>query len=314
MKQLKIVFLDAKTIGNCNLQRIEELGELTLYSLTNRKQTASRIADADIVLTNKVIIDIEELNAAKNLKLICVTATGTNNINITECSKRGITVKNCVGYSTFSVAQITFSSILSFVSNISYYDNFVKSCEYSNSQMFTDMNKEFHEIYQKKFCIVGLGNIGSQVYKIASDFGCFVSYYSTSGKNVNKNFNQASFDEMLQSDIISIHCGLNEKTKSLFNATALSKMKKSAIIANFGRGGVVCEQSVADAISSGNLAGYICDVFETEPIQHNNPLLELQDLTKVLFTPHIAWASIESRERLIKQVEENIRDWGKLPH
>lgn len=308
---MRIVFLDAKTVGNISLDSFDCLGDFTTYELTSKADVAGRIENADIVLTNKVAIGKDELNYAKNLKLICVTATGTNNIDLKECQKRGIEVRNCVGYSTASVAQITFSSILAFMSQILHFDNYVKSAMYANSAMFTDMSREFSEISGKKFCVVGLGNIGKEIYKIAKAFGCDTYYYSTSGQNDTKDFRRVGFDEMIESDIISIHCGLNEKTKDLFDSQAVSKMKKSAILCNFGRGGIVCEKSVADALDGGLIAGYVSDVFEKEPMCMKSPLLKIKDYSKILFTPHIAWASYESRVRLMKQVEENIKSWSK---
>ena len=306
---MKIVLLDAVTLGSVNLEKFSELGEFVTYDTTKIDEIEQRICDAEIILTNKIYIGADELAKAKKLKLICITATGTNNVDLEACATRGIIVKNVVGYSTNSVAQIAFSSILSFISRIEHFDSFVKSGAYARSGVFTYMNEEFSEISGKKFCVVGLGNIGSKVYQIAEAFGCEVCYFSTSGTNIAEGYKQVSFEEVLKCDIISIHCGLNEKTKNLFDEKALSQMKPTAVLANFGRGGIVNEIAVSDAIDTQKIGGYITDVFEVEPLAKTSALLHIKDKERVLFTPHIAWASKESRARLMQSVFENIKSF-----
>jgi len=307
----KIVILDAKTLGSVDLERFRAFGSLLVFQTTTVTEVLDRISEADIVITNKVVIGKNELSAAKNLKLVCVAATGVNNIDLIECKKRGVAVCNVVGYSTRSVAQITFSSILSFVSKSCYFDNFVKSGSYAKSDIFTDLSREFSEIAGKRFCVIGLGNIGKSIYKIAKNFGCKVCYYSTSGENSQKGYKRVSFEDMLECDIISIHCGLNEKTKNLFDSGALARIKKTAILANFGRGGIVCEKSVAGAIDDNRIGGYVTDVFEAEPMMSDSPLLSVKNQDRLLFTPHIAWASKEARERLAEKIANNIKRFLK---
>jgi len=304
---VNIVFLDSKTVGETSFGGFEKLGKLVCYETTNHSDTADRIADADVVVTNKVVIGKNELEGAKNLKLICVAATGTNNIDLEACKSAGVAVYNVAGYSTSSVVQVTFASILSFVTKIGYFDGYVKSGEYAKSEIFTCMDEEFAEIAGKKYCVVGLGNIGKGIYGVASAFGCDVSYYSTSGANESQGYERVDFEGMLGCDIISVHCGLNDKTRGLFGEESIARMKPSAILANFGRGGIVDETAVARAIDEGRLGGYITDVFEKEPILSDSPLQTLKNRDRVLFTPHIAWASREARARLIGECVQNIK-------
>jgi lactate dehydrogenase-like 2-hydroxyacid dehydrogenase len=304
---MKIVFLDAKTVGSASLAKFEEIGEFEVYETTAPDDTARCIADAQVAITNKVFIGKKELDACKNLKLICVAATGTNNIDLEACKNAGVAVCNVAGYSTASVVQVAFASILAFETKTNYFDSYVKNGEYANSDIFVCMDEEFSELAGKSFCIVGLGAIGKSVYKAAQALGYNCSYYSTSGANEAEGFVRASFEELLTADIVSIHCGLNEQTKGLFDEVAISKMKKTAILANFGRGGIVVESAVAKAVDEDRLGGYVTDVFEQEPIRVDSPLMTIKNRNKVLFTPHIAWASKEARARLMHECLENIK-------
>jgi lactate dehydrogenase-like 2-hydroxyacid dehydrogenase len=308
---MKIVLLDAKTLGDVpNLQLLEQFGEFKSYETSTYDQTIERIAEADIVITNKALIDKEILQHAPKLKLICVSATGTNNIDKAAAAERGIPVKNVVDYSSKSVAQLTFALVLELINKVSYFDNYVKQGEYSKSDIFTYLGKSFWEISGKRYGIIGLGNIGRQVATIAEAFGAEVVYYSTSGRNNNQPYQQLDLKEFLNtSDIISIHAPLNEQTQNLINYERLSKMKRSALLINVGRGGIVNETDLARALNENIIAGAGIDVFEQEPINPDNPLLKLKNSENLLLTPHIAWASMEARTLLVEKVCQNIREF-----
>ena len=304
----KIVVLDSKTLGNVNFDKLKEFGEVVLYEKTKTEEVEERVKDASIILTNKVVLNKDNLKNAEKLEIICETATGFNNIDIEYAKSKNIAVTNVAGYSTPTVAQHTFATLLHLYDKIGYYDEFVKSGEYSKSGMFTNLDKPFNDIEGKKWGIVGLGNIGKKVAKIAEAFGAEVVYYSTSGKNNNSDYKRVELDELLsESDIISIHSPLNSNTQGLFNYDNLKKMKKSAVLINMGRGPIVVEKDLAKAIDENIIAGAGLDVFSVEPIPEDSPLLKIKNKEKIVMTPHIAWASIEARERLFNDLIENIK-------
>ena len=304
----KIVVLDSKTLGNVNFDKLKEFGEVVLYEKTKAEEIEERVKDASIILTNKVVLNKDNLKNAEKLEIICETATGFNNIDIEYAKSKNIAVTNVAGYSTPTVAQHTFATLLHLYDKIGYYDEFVKSGEYSKSGMFTNLDKPFNDIEGKKWGIVGLGNIGKKVAKIAEAFGAEVVYYSTSGKNNNSNYKRVELDELLsESDIISIHSPLNTNTQGLFNYDNLKKMKKSAVLINMGRGPIVVEKDLAKAIDENIIAGAGLDVFSVEPMPEDSPLLKIKNKEKIVMTPHIAWASIEARERLFNDLIENIK-------
>lgn len=304
----KIVVLDSKTLGNVNFDKLKEFGEVVLYEKTKAEEVEERVKDASIILTNKVVLNKDNLKNAEKLEIICETATGFNNIDTEYAKSKNIAVTNVAGYSTPTVAQHTFATLLHLYDKIGYYDEFVKSGEYSKSGMFTNLDKPFNDIEGKKWGIVGLGNIGKKVAKIAEAFGAEVVYYSTSGKNNNSDYKRVELDELLsESDIISIHSPLNTNTQGLFNYDNLKKMKKSAVLINMGRGPIVVEKDLAKAIDENIIAGAGLDVFSVEPIPEDSPLLKIKNKEKVVMTPHIAWASIEARERLFNDLIENIK-------
>lgn len=304
----KIVVLDSKTLGNVNFDKLKEFGEVVLYEKTKAEEVEERVKDASIILTNKVVLNKDNLKNAEKLEIICETATGFNNIDTEYAKSKNIAVTNVAGYSTPTVAQHTFATLLHLYDKIGYYDEFVKSGEYSKSGMFTNLDKPFNDIEGKKWGIVGLGNIGKKVAKIAETFGSKVVYYSTSGKNNNSNYKRVELDELLsESDIISIHSPLNSNTQGLFNYDNLKKMKKSAVLINMGRGPIVVEKDLAKAIDENIIAGAGLDVFSVEPMPEDSPLLKIKNKEKIVMTPHIAWASIEARERLFNDLIENIK-------
>ena len=308
----KIVVLDGKTLGNVDYIKLNEFGQVVYYDMTYGDQVAERISDADIILTNKVILKEEQLKNAPNLKLICEMATGYNNIDIKYARKNKIAVTNVAGYSTNTVAQHTFAMLLHLYNNISYFDEFIKSGEYSKSDMFTNLNMTYNDLCGKVWGIIGLGAIGKRVAKIAQAFGARVVYYSTSGKNVNPDYAQVSFEELLdKSDVISIHSPLNEKTKGLINYEALSKMKKDSVLVNVGRGPIVVDYDLARAIDEEIIGGAALDVFDVEPIPQDNPLLGVRNKERLVMTPHVAWASEESRKRLFDDLLENISAFNR---
>ena len=306
---MKLVLLDALTLGSdIDLKIFENYGELVVYETTNKEQTLTRIKEADIVLTNKVILDETVLKACERLKLICVMATGTNNVDLEYAKQKGIVVKNVAGYSTHSVAQITFTLLLSLITNSAYYDGYVKSKEWSKSPIFTHLDKAFFEIHGKRWGIIGLGTIGKEVAKIATAFGAKVVYFSTSGANHDTTYEQVSLREILQSDIISIHAPLNEKTANLIDKDELALMKKGSVIINVGRGGIINEEALAKAIDEQDILAGI-DVTQVEPILSSNPLLHVKKKEHLLFSPHIAWASVEARDKLVNLVAKNIEEF-----
>ncbi len=308
---MKIVFVDKKTLGDdISLEMFNKYGEVITYETTNSDETLNRLKDADIVVTNKVVID-QKIMDNSNIKLICVAATGMNNIDLNYAGQKGIEVKNVAGYSTSSVIQLTFSFVLEFVQQIVYYDNYGKNL-WQNGDIFTHLDKPFFELDGKKWGIIGLGDIGRGVAKIADAFNCEVQYYSTSGKNINQTYKQVSLEELLQtSDIISIHSPLNEQTLNLINKSNISMIKKGAILLNLGRGGIVNEQDISDAINDGQDIFYGTDVVSKEPIAKENPLLSVKNKDRLMVTPHIAWASIEARARLLEGIETNIAKFLK---
>lgn len=308
---MNLVFLDAKTVGDVpNLKDLEKFGDISFYQTTSPDQTEKRIKEVDIVITNKVVLNRQLIEGAGNLKLICVAATGMNNIDRKAAGNAGIPVENVSGYSTNSVAQTTFAMILHLVQKIPQYDNFVKSGGYAQHDIFTNMDLSYSEIHGKQFGVIGLGNIGSQVAMIAEAFGANVVYYSTSGRNLDQPYPHKELEELLKtSDFVSIHAPLNKNTDGLIGNEELKQMKKSAILINAGRGGIVNEADLAKALDEDEIGGAGLDVFEEEPINADNTLLTIKNKHKLVLTPHIAWASLEARTELIEGVKKNIEDF-----
>jgi len=307
---MKIVFLDAKTMGDdVSLETFKEFGEFVTYPTTSKEQTIEHIGNAQVVLTNKVVIDSEVMDKCPEIRLICITATGMNNVDLDYAKKKGIEVKNAAGYSTASVTQTTFTLALYLMAQSKFYDEFVSSGKWSRSGLFTNVERPYSEIKDKKWGIIGFGTIGKSVAKVADAFGANVSYYSTSGANNDSTHTRMELDEMLKEcDIISIHAPLNEKTNGLIKKEQLSLMKKGAILLNLGRGGIVDEADLAYAVdNNGILAGL--DVTATEPVEADNPLLHVKQKDNLFITPHIAWASYEARVELMKIVANNIKSF-----
>ena len=308
---MKIVMLDRKTLGiDCDLSELEKIGEFISYDETAKHQTIDRIKDADIVFSNKVVLGKEEMDAAKKLKYIGIMATGTNNVDLDYAAQKGITVTNVKGYSTKIVAQHTFALLFSVMEQIRYYDDYIKSGEYSGNGLFTNIDRPFMEIYGKTWGIIGLGTIGKEVAKIATAFGCRVIYYSTSGKNNCDEYSKVDFDTLLkESDIISVHAPLTDATKGLMNESAFNRMKNTAFFINVGRGPIVDEKALKDAIDGYKIAGAGIDVFAVEPLPGDSPLLSIENKDRIVMTPHTAWASVEARNRLVEMMIQNLKQY-----
>lgn len=306
----KIVMLERDNIGeDVDVSYFEQLGDLTIYGTTDYGQVKERIGDAEVLVINKIPMNEATLQDAPNVKLICVTATGTDNVDTAYCESRGIAVKNVRSYSTESVVQHTFAMFFYLAEKLRFYDDYVKNGEYIQCPRFTYFGEHFNELYGKTWGIAGLGEIGARVAEIADAFGCRVIYYSTSGKNNNDRYEKVDFDTLLaEADIISVHAPLNEQTKHLFTYEAFCKMKPTAYLLNLGRGPIVKEDDLCRALNENLIAGAGLDVLEKEPMAAENPLYSIKDSRKLLITPHIAWATKEARSRLMENVYRNIAE------
>ena len=308
---MKIVILDRETLGtDVDLRIFDKFGEVVSYDITKEDETLDRVKEADIVITNKVVIDSDIMDNS-NLKLICISATGMNNVDLVHAKKKNIEVKNVAGYSSSSVAQVAFSMIFHFANKLNYYKKFVDEGNWQKCEIFTHIDALFHELDGKRVGVIGLGDIGRNFAKKAKAFDCEVVYYSTSGKNSNSEYERVELDELLStSDIISIHCPLNEDTKDLLNYENMKNIKDGAILLNLGRGGIINEPDLAKIIDEKEIYCGI-DVVSVEPIEESNPLLKVKNKEQLLLTPHIGWASIEARARLIELVAKNIEEFIK---
>ncbi len=306
---MNIVILDRKTLGlDIDISIFDALGSVKSYDITKPNETIERLQNADIVVTNKVVISKEVIKNT-NLKLICISATGMNNVDLEYAKQKNIQVKNVAGYSSASVVQLAFSMIFQIVQKLDYYKKYVNEGNWQKSQIFTHIDNPFFELDGKKVGIIGLGDIGRNFAKKVLAFDCEVVYFSTSGKNSNSEYKQVSLDELLKTcDIISIHCPLNENTKDLLNYENMKNIKDGAILLNLGRGGIINEADLAKIIDEKEIYCGI-DVVSVEPILDNNPLLKVKNKDRLLLTPHIGWASVEARNRLVKMVAKNIEEF-----
>lgn len=306
---MKIVIMEANTLGNdVDLSMFREFGEVVCYGESCELENADRIKDADVIIVNKIPMNEAILKDATKLKLICLTATGTNNIDFSYTKKRNIAVANVKGYSTQSVVQHTFALLFYVYEKLAYYDRYVKSGDYIRSDIFSNFDMKFHELAGKTYGIIGLGEIGRGVAKIAELFGCRILYYSTSGRNQNVEYERVDLPTLLkESDIVSIHAPLTEATTDLIGKEELEMMKKDAILLNLGRGPIVNQEALADALLQDKIGGAGLDVLTVEPMLSTNPLIKVQDSTKLIITPHIAWATVEARNRCAKEVYLNIK-------
>lgn len=313
---MKIVMLDRNSIGfDIDVEFFAKLGDFTYYNTMDKESSQEAIKDADVVIFNKTKMNEEMLAKAPDVRLLCVTATGFDNIDLAYAKERGIAACNIKDYSTPAVVQHTFALALSLLEKIRYYDDYVKSGAYSGQAGFSHFEKTYFELQGKTWGIIGLGNIGRGVAKVAEAFGCKVIFYSASGNNTTSDYERVDFDELCaKSDILSIHCPLSDKTRGIMNLDAFRKMKKSAILVNVARGPVVNEEDLYTALTEGMIAAAGLDVLSKEPMDKNNPLGRIKDSEKLIITPHMAWASVEARTRCMEEVYKNIEAFmeGKM--
>ena len=305
----KIVFLDEYSIAGRNLEKITSQGEYIAYENTKKEDVVERLKGAEIAITNKVVIDGEAMRQLPDLKLICIAATGMNNVDLEAAKELGIEVKNAVGYSTISVAETTITSALALARNVVYFNEYFHDGRYSKADRAFCYDRHTFQISGKKWGIVGMGNIGREVARLASAFGCEVRYYSTSGIKREEQYPAMELEELLKwSDIVSVHSPLNERTRGLIGREQLQLMKPSALIINVARGGIIDEAALADALDNEWIAAAALDVFSVEPLRES-PLYNIKDKYRLLASPHNAWSAAEAIDRLIECVAENIRVW-----
>lgn len=306
---MNIVILERSSVGmDVSVDILKELGNVTIYENTFYEQIAERIKDADIVILNKSKMQEETLKDAKNVKLLCEFATGFDNVDLDYCRKRGIGVCNVRNYSTEMVAQHTFALALYLSEKMKHYDEYVKSGEYGAQSRFSNFDLPFTELAGKTWGIIGMGNIGQKVASIAKAFGCRVIFYSVTGKSTVTDYERVDFDTIVkEADYLSLHCPLSDLTRNLIDKKALSAMKKTAYLINVARGPVVNQEDLAWALENDEIAGAGLDVLSKEPIAGDNPLGEIKDSNKLMITPHLAWASVEARERCVKYTYDNIK-------
>ena len=306
---MKIVELDRETLGyDIDTSVLKTIGDFEEHEAADLETTREYIKDADVIIFNKTRMNEELLKDAPNVKMLAITATGFDNIDLEYCKSRGIAAANVKAYSTPAVAQHTFAMALFVLEKISYYDEYVKSGRYSSQSGFCNFDEKYNELSGKTWGIIGMGNIGRSVARIAEAFGCKVIFYSASGNSTCTDYERVELDVLLkESDVLSIHCPLSDRTRNLINRDTLRRMKKSAILINVARGPVVNDADLAEALNNGTIAGAGLDVLGVEPMEKDNPLGLIKDSRKLLITPHMAWASVESRQRCFDEVFENIR-------
>lgn len=310
---MKIVVLERNSVGtDVSMDAIGKLGEMTVYPNTTAADVEEKVKDAEIIVANKVPLNENTLKGAANVKLICEFATGYDNVDLGYCKSRGIKVANIVNYSTDAVAQHTFALCFYVLEKLRHYDEYVKSGAYAAQDRFSNFDRTFTELAGKTWGIVGMGNIGRKVARIAEAFGCKVIFYSASGSSTCTEYERVDFEALLkESDFLSLHCPLSDKTRNLINLDALRKMKKNAILINVARGPVVNDEDLYTALTEGYIAGAGLDVTSTEPMKDSNPLSRIMDSNKLIITPHLAWASDEARNRCVSETCKNIEAFLK---
>lgn len=308
---MKIVFLDAATVGaDIDLSGFEALGDFVCYPSSTPEEAARRAADADVILVNKVPVNRETMAGAKKLRYVCETATGTNNLDLDYLKERGIGWCNAAGYSTEAVAQHTFALLFYLLEHMRYFDDYVKSGAYTASGSFTNVERPYMEIAGKTWGIIGLGTIGRRVAEIAACFGAKVIYASASGRAAQKGYDQVSLEDLYrQSDFISVHAPLNRHTLHLIDREAFAMMKDSAIFLNLGRGPIIVEKDLREALDQKMIAAAGLDVLDVEPMAEDSPLKSFEDSDRLIITPHVAWASREARVRLMDMILAQLTDW-----
>ena len=306
---MKLVILERNSVGtDMDVSCFEQFGEVTYYANTTAEQVADRVQECDIIISNKAPMNEDTLASASNVKLICLLATGYDCVDLSYCKSRNIKVTNVVNYCTAAVAQHTILLALMLSEKITFYDNYVKSGAYSAQDRFSNFDRAFHDLENRAWGIIGMGTIGHKVAQLATAFGCKVFFYSASGKSTCTEYPRVDLDTLLQTcDIVSLHCPLTDKTRNLINKTAFEKMKPTAILINVARGPIVNTQDLYNALITEKIMAAGLDVLEKEPMEPSNPLSQIQDSTKLIITPHMSWASVESRTRLISEIVKNIQ-------
>ncbi|MCM1254406.1 MAG: D-2-hydroxyacid dehydrogenase [Clostridium sp.] len=305
---MKLVVLERNSAGtDVDVSCFEKFGKVTYYPNTTAEDVTERIKEAEIIISNKAPLNEDTLKDALDVKLICLLATGYDNVDLSYCKSRNIKVANVVNYCTPAVAQHTMLLAMMLSEKIAYYDDYVKSGAYSAQDRFSHFDRVFHDLNGKTWGIVGMGSIGHKVAELAQAFGCKVIFYSASGKSTCTDYERVEFDTLLrESDILSLHCPLSDRTRHLMNKEAFDKMKKTAILINVARGAVVNTQDLYQALMENKIMAAGLDVLEKEPMESSNPLSGIKDSTKLIITPHMSWASLESRTRLVEEVVKNI--------
>lgn len=306
---MKIVVLERNSVGpDISVDCFGDFGELVTYPNTLDHQVSERVKDADIIIANKALLNEASLKDAANLKMVCEFATGYDNVDLAYCKSRGIRVTNAVDYCTDAVAQHTFAMLFYLMEHLRHYDDYVKKGEYGAQDRFSNFDLPFVELAGKTWGIIGMGNIGRRTASIAEAFGCHVIFHSVSGRSSCTEYEHVAFDELLaKSDFLSLHCPLSDLTRDLIDKEALRKMKRTAILLNVARGPVVNNSDLYWALQNGEIAAAGLDVLEKEPITSDNLLGRIQDSNKLLITPHMAWATIEARTRIVTEVYQNIQ-------
>lgn len=309
MAQHNIVFLDAATLGEVpNLSELSALGTYKAYHYSQPTEVVERLREATVAITNKVVIGEAEMAQLPKLKLICVSATGTNNVNKEAAAQRGIAVKNVAGYSTNAVAQLTLTSLFTVAMDLIHLNESVYNGTYSAAPSFSYWRHPFYELGGATYGIIGMGAIGQRVAELATAYGAKVVYHSTSGNNLGQPYPNLALEDLLCScEVLSIHAPLNSSTQNLISARELRLMKPSSYLLNMGRGGIVNESDLAQAIDENWIAGAAVDVFTEEPLPADHPYLRVTQKHKLLLTPHIGWASVEARMALVDGVITNIK-------
>lgn len=310
---MKIVILERNSVGcDVSVDAINTYGDVTVYANTTKDNVAERVKEAEIIVANKAPLNEETLKDAGNVKLICEFATGYDNVDLGYCKSRGIKVANVVNYSTDAVAQHTFALCLYVLEKLHHYDHYVKDGAYAAQDRFSNFDIPYTELAGKTWGIIGMGNIGRKVAEIAKAFGCRVIFYSVTGKSSCTDYERVDFDRLLaESDYLSLHCPLSDITRNLINLDALKKMKKTAILINVARGPVVNDADLYTALTENLIYGAGLDVTGTEPMKDSNPLSRFTDSTRLIITPHMAWASIEARTRCVSETCKNIEAFIK---
>ena len=307
---MNIVFLDAASLGpGIDLQPFSRWGDLSVWPNTGLDDRRARLADCHVAVSNRVPLDGEVFSACPHLKLVLLTATGFNHIDLEAARSHGVAVCNVVDYSTQSVAQHTVALLLTLMEQTAWLDSFAKN-RWAGSANFDQLGRPFHEIAGKTWGIIGLGRIGHRVADLAAAFGARVAYFSSTGTRRSETLPVLSLEELLwSSDIVTIHSPLTAQTRGLLSTAQLSLMKPTAYLVNTGRGGIVDETALAAALDSGLLAGAALDVTLPEPPLPDNPLLALKHPERLILSPHVAWASVESRTRCLEEVALNLQAW-----